>query len=124
MLKSLGIFFGLLFIIGGVLGFLPGVTKDGMFFGVFMVNPPHSVMHLVSGAIFLIASLVGPNAGRLWFRAFGLFYGAVSILGFKVGAGLICGVISNNNSDSWGHAGLALVLLAIGFGSPKSATAL
>lgn len=36
-----------------------------------------------------------------------------------VGDGKIFGVISNNRYDAWGHAGLALAMLLIGFAIPK-----
>ena len=121
MLKKLGIAMGLLFILGGILGFVPGVTKNDLFLGVFMVNPPHGFMHLVSGALLFMASLFGAGPARRGFQVFGIFYGAVALMGFFVGDAKICGVISNNFNDSWGHAVLALALLAVGFMSPKPA---
>jgi hypothetical protein len=122
MLKRLGVGMGLLFLLGGILGFVPGVTKHDMFLSVFMVNPPHSFMHLVSGALLFIASLFGDGPARRGFQIFGIFYGAVAVMGFFAGDSKICGVISNNFNDSWGHAVLALVLLAVGFISTKPAT--
>jgi len=43
-IQRLGTIMGSLFLIGGILAFVPGVTKDGMYFGVFMVNTPHNIM--------------------------------------------------------------------------------
>jgi hypothetical protein len=123
MIKPLGISFGIAFLFGGILGFVPGVTKDGMYFGIFMVNTPHNVLHIASGAIFLITSILGPGAARLWFRIFGIFYAAVTAMGFAVGNGMICGLISNNQYDSWGHAALALAMLLIGFAIPQQTAA-
>lgn len=90
-----------------------------MFFGIFMVNTPHNILHIVSGAVFLIASMSGARAVRLWFQTFGIFYAAVALIGFEVGNGLIFGLISNNRYDSWGHSVLALAMLLIGFAIPK-----
>jgi hypothetical protein len=59
----------------------------------------------------------------LWFQIFGTVYAAVAAMGFKVGDGMILGLISNNRYDSWGHAALALVLLLIGFAIPKQTAA-
>src|ERR1700734_88571 len=59
MVRKLGVFMGSLFLIGGILAFVPGVTKNNMYFGVFMVNTPHNIMHIASGTIFLIASKSG-----------------------------------------------------------------
>lgn len=110
---------GCLFLTGGVLAFVPGVTKDGMYFGVFMVNTAHNIMHIVSGLLFLIASMLGATPARVWFLLFGAIYAALAAIGLVVGDGLIFGLIMNSPFDSWGHAGLALIMLSIGFASRK-----
>jgi Domain of unknown function (DUF4383) len=122
-MKKLGVVFGILFLLGGILGFVPAITKDDMFLGVFMVNTPHNIVHIASGAIFIFASILGAAAARLWFQIFGIFYAAVAAIGFKVGDGMICGLMSNNRYDSWGHAALALVLLSIGFADARRQSA-
>ncbi len=123
MLKRLGFFYGGAFITGGVLGFVPGITVDDMFLGIFMVNPLHSAMHVASGVIFLIASTLGAGVARLWFQIFGAIYAALAAMGFWVGNGLILNCITNNANDSWGHAGLALSMLVIGFATARPALA-
>jgi hypothetical protein len=119
MVRNLGVLWGILFLVGGVLGFVPGITNDDMFLGVFMVNMPHNILHIVSGLIFLITSIFGARAARLWFIIFGFFYAAMSVIGFMVGDRMIFNLISNNKVDSWGHGFLALVLLSIGLIGPK-----
>ena len=122
MVKRLGLIMGSLFLIGGMIAFAPGATKDGMYFGVFMVNTAHNIMHIVSGTIFLIASMLGERPVRLWFQLFGAFYAALAGIGFVVGDGLIFGLIMNSPFDSWGHAALALIMLLIGFGARQKTT--
>ena len=119
MLRPLGYFYGASFITGGVLGFVPGVTVDNVFLGIFAVNPLHSAMHVASGVMFLFASTLGASMARLWFRIFGVIYTGLAAMGFWVGNGMILNCITNNNSDSWGHAGLALSMLVIGFGAAR-----
>jgi hypothetical protein len=119
MVKTLGLVMGSLFLIGGVLAFVPGVIRDNMYFGLFMVNTPHNILHIASGTVFLIASMLGPGPARLWFRIFGATYAALAAIGFVVGTGLIFGFIMSSRFDSWGHAGLALLMLLIGFAAPK-----
>jgi hypothetical protein len=87
------------------------------------VNTPHNILHIASGAVFLIAAGLGPRAARLWFHIFGIVYAAMALTGFKVGDGMICGVISNNRYDIWGHAVLALIMLLIGFATSRQAVA-
>jgi hypothetical protein len=113
---------GSAFLFGGILGFVPGVIQDGMYFGIFMVNTAHNILHIVSGSIFLIASVLGARPARLWFQIFGAFYAAVAAIGLVVGDGMIFGLISNNRYDAWGHTGLALGMLLIGFAAPRRTT--
>jgi hypothetical protein len=115
MVRRLGVFFGIAFLLGGILGFVPGVTKDGMYFGIFMINAPHNILHIGSGIIFLVASAAGAGLARLWFWIFGTVYAAIAVAGFTAGDGMVFGFISNNLYDAWGHAGLALAMLLIGF---------
>jgi len=119
MIKKLGLLWGCLFLLGGILGFVPAVTKDEMFLGFFMVNTAHNILHIASGIIFLIATVLGAGAVRWWFIIFGLFYMAISVIGFVVGDGLIFNLISNSRIDSWGHGFLGLVLFLTGFASLK-----
>jgi hypothetical protein len=119
MLRPLGFFYGLSFITGGILGFVPGVTVDDVFLGIFAVNPLHSAMHVVSGVMFLLASTFGASAARLWFQIFGCLYAALAAMGFWVGNGMIMNCITKNRNDSWGHAALALSMLVIGFATAR-----
>jgi hypothetical protein len=119
VIRKLGMLWGFLFLVGGMLAFVPGVTRDGRYFGVFMVNTPHNILHIVSGTAFLIASMLGARPARLWFKIFGACYLAIAAIGFMVGDGLIFGLIMNSSFDSWGHAALGLILLVIGSAVPK-----
>ncbi len=121
MVKTLGMLFGIVFLAVGILGFVPGVTNNEMLLGIFMVNTAHSVVHIVSGAIFLIASMSGAGAARIWFQIFGVIYAVVAILGFMNPSGPLLGMISNNPNDTYLHVVLAVLMLAIGFLSPKQA---
>jgi hypothetical protein len=113
------VLWGTLFVLGGILGFVPGITRDEMFLGVFMVNTPHNILHIVSGVVFFIGAISGARAARLCFLTIGVFYAALSLIGFEVGNGLIFNLISNTPIDSWGHGFLALVLLVSGVATPK-----
>ena len=70
MVRRLGFFYGAAFVTGGVLGFVPGVTVDDVFLGIFAVNPLHSAMHVASGVTFLVGSVFSTGAVRLWFQDF------------------------------------------------------
>jgi hypothetical protein len=119
MARKLGMLWGVLFLAGGILGFVPGITTNGMFLGFFMVNPAHNILHIASGVLFLLASSIGAGLARAWFQIFGIFYIALGLIGLKVGNGLILNLISNTLIDSWGHVFLGLVLLVTGFATRK-----
>ena len=90
-----------------------------MLLGIFMVNTAHSIVHIASGTVFLIASMSGAGAARLWFQLFGIVYAIVAVLGFMTPNGMLLGVISNNPADTYLHVGLAVAMLLIGFATPK-----
>jgi hypothetical protein len=123
MIRTLAIVWGLLFLLGGIFGFVPGITNDRMFLGIFLVNTPHGIMHIASGIVFLVFSRLGARAARLWFLLFGAFYAGLGVYGVWGGDGLICGLISNNLYDGWGHIFLGLVLLLIRVVVPATETA-
>lgn len=118
-IRILAAVWGVLFLLGGILGFVPGITKDEMFLGFFMVNTPHNILHIVSGLNFIIATSLGAKPARLWFLLFGIFYLGLGLIGLRVGYGLIFNLISNSPIDSWGHIFLGLVLFFTGLLSPR-----
>jgi hypothetical protein len=115
MVKSMAVLFGVVFLLIGILGFVPAVTKDQMLLGIFHVNAAHNVVHLLSGAIALFAGMTSVGASRTYFRIFGIVYGAVAVLGFVVGDGMLLGLISNNTATTWLHVAIAAVSLLLGF---------
>ena len=122
MLKAAAILFGIVFLIVGALGFVPAVTTQmngmPMLLGIFHVNTAHNIVHLASGAVFLLSGLASTGAARAFFRIFGLVYAVVAVLGFLKGDGLLLGVISNNMPDVWLHMVLAAIMLLLGFAVP------
>ena len=125
MVKSFALLFGIVFLVVGILGFVPAATHDvngmPMLLGIFHVNPAHNIVHLASGAVFLLCGLAGAGPSRAFFKIFGLVYALVAALGFYVGDQPILGLISNNVADTWLHVVLALAMLALGFGSKQNA---
>jgi hypothetical protein len=110
-----------IFLVVGILGFIPAVAPHGMLFGIFHVNAAHNAVHLLSGAVALGCGLAGPGAARLYFRIFGIVYGLVAVLGFVQGDTLLLGLISNNMADVWLHTAIAIVSLVLGFAPAQRA---
>ena len=124
MAKTMAILFGVVFLVVGILGFVPAVTKDQMLLGIFHVNPAHNCVHLLSGVVALLCGMSGVGASRWYFRIFGLVYALVAILGFlKPGDTMLLGLISNNMATTWLHVAIAAVSLLIGFMPARAETA-
>ena len=123
MVKTAAILFGLVFLLVGILGFVPAITKDEMLLGIFHVNFAHNIVHLASGAVFLLCGMAGAGPSRMFFRVFGIVYALVAALGFYNGDQPIFGLISNNMPVVWLHVVLALVMLFLGFGTSGGDTA-
>jgi hypothetical protein len=117
MIKSAAVLFGIVFILIGILGFVPGVTNNEMLLGIFHVNAAHNVVHLLSGAVALFAGMTSVGASRMYFRIFGVVYGLVAILGLmNMGQHtMLLGLISNNDADTFLHIAIAAVSLLLGF---------
>jgi len=117
MIKSAAVLFGIVFILIGILGFVPGVTDNHMLLGIFHVNAAHNVVHLLSGAAALFAGMTSTGASRMYFRIFGVVYALVAILGLmNMGQHtMLLGLISNNDADTFLHIGIAAVSLLLGF---------
>jgi hypothetical protein len=115
MLKTMATIFGIVFLLVGILGFVPGVTDDGHLLGIFHVNTAHNIVHILSGVIALIAGATSARAAQNYFRVFGLVYGLVAVLGFMGGEQPVLGIIANNAADNWLHVAIALVALTLGF---------
>lgn len=115
ILKNTAVVFGIVFLLVGILGFIPAVAPNEMLLGIFHVNAAHNVVHLLSGAVALACGFASVAASRIYFRIFGVVYGLVAVLGFIQGEGHLLGMISNNMPDVWLHVGIAAAALILGF---------
>ena len=118
MIKAAALLFGIVFLLIGILGFVPAVTPDnGMGLGIFHVNTAHNIVHLASGVVFLLCGMAGAGPARTFFQIFGIIYAVVAVLGFYCGDKAPLGIISNNTADTWLHVVLTVVMLFLGFGA-------
>ena len=112
---------GVIFLIVGVLGFIPNPIV-GMT-GIFLTNHMHDYVHIISG-IFLLLGVYTSLGPSLALKILGVVYAIVAVLGFitmKGGDGLMFGMIAMNMLDHWLHVALAIIILAAGFGLPRTA---
>lgn len=115
MIKTLANMFGAVFLLIGILGFIPELAPHGMLLKTFRVNTTLNILHLFSGMAGLWCGLSSGLAAKVYFRFFGFAYGMAAIMGFFVTHGPLLGRISNNRADTWLHLGFALLFLLFGF---------
>jgi hypothetical protein len=114
------------FLLVGVLGFVPGVTTDydsmafaggdseAKLLGVFEVSVLHNIVHLLFG-------LVGFALARTWAgaRTFliggGLVYLVLWVYGLVVDYDSDANFVPVNDADNWLHLALGLGMVALGF---------
>lgn len=113
--------FGIIFVLIGVLGFVPGLTTDGLLLGIFEVNIVHNVIHLLTGIVALFCAGTA-SAAKSYFKIFGVIYGLVTIIGFTNDASIL-GFFSVNTADNVLHLLITVVALYLGFSGPKPVVA-
>jgi hypothetical protein len=116
MLKTIAIIYGIVFLIIGILGFLPTISPEQHLIGIFRINAAHNIVHLLTGIIAIGVGLKDARASSIFFRIFGVIYLIVAILGFYYVNEPIFGIIANNMADAWLHVLIAIVTLYLGFG--------
>ena len=117
---------GAVFLVFGVLGFIPGVTthydllqwaghySGAKLFGVFAVSGLHNVIHLVFGVLGLLMARTYAKA-RAYFLIGGVVYLGLWVYGLLIDRGGPANFVPVNNADNWLHLGLgALMLLLAG----------
>ncbi|MFD4428280.1 DUF4383 domain-containing protein [Nocardia sp. NPDC058497] len=116
---------GAAFLLGGVLGFIPGVTTDysslewaghqshAQLLGLFRVSVLHNVVHLAFGVAGVLAA-VGAAHSRTYLIGGGLIYLVLLVYGLLVDHNSDANFVPLNTADNWLHLGLGLGMIALG----------
>jgi hypothetical protein len=113
---------GIVFLLVGIAGFVPGVTTnlyDGLEFsgnegdaellGIFQVSVLHNIVHALFGVAGLSLAATASGA-RTFLLGGGAVYVALWLLGIVDGADWI----PANDADNWLHLGLGVAMIAAG----------
>jgi hypothetical protein len=109
---------GAVLLVAGIIGFFysasfgsPG-NVDAVL-GILDVNAWHNLIHILSGALGLLAFASGPRASRTYALVFGVVYVVVAIWGFIIGSHeSILGFVPINTEDNVLHIILGVLGLA------------
>lgn len=127
-LQRFALIYGIVFVVVGILGFVPGITTPhshpdvelttsmGLVLGLFPVNALHNLVHLAFGIWGLIAAR-GVVAARVYARAVAVIYALLTVMGLIPAADLYTtfGLVPLYGHDIWLHAVLAIVAGYFGF---------
>ena len=125
MLKTAALTFAAVFLLIGILGFVPAFTPDNNLLGIFKVDAIHNIIHLLSGAVALYVGLTSEAHSKLYFQVFGVVYALVTIIGFaQFGSDKLLGIFAINPADDFLHIVIAAAALGLAFGvRPKMVAA-
>jgi len=119
--RILAVVFGVVYLLVGILGFFvtAGVgffdTEGGLLLGIFEVNIAHNIVHLLIGAVLLIAGLRTVSAAKAANTTVGAVYLLVGIIGlFLVDSA--ANILALNAADNVLHFATAIILLGVGLG--------
>jgi hypothetical protein len=117
---------GLVFLLVGVAGFIPGITTnlydglefaghdgDAELFGVFEVSVLHNLVHLGFGLAGLALARTISSA-RGFLVGGGVIYLALWLYGLVIDRDSDANFVPVNSADNWLHLGLGLGMVALG----------
>lgn len=116
---------GAVFLLVGVLGFVPGITTDydmlsfaghhseAKLLGLFNVSVLHNIVHLAFGiAGVMLARTIG--AARIFLIGGGLIYAVLWLYGLVIDQDSPANFVPVNTADNWLHFGLAVGMILLG----------
>jgi hypothetical protein len=116
---------GAVFLLVGVLGFVPGIVTDhddlglaghgsgAELLGVFQVSVLHNVVHLLFGVAGLALARTMAGA-RAFLLGGGAVYAVLWVYGLAIDHGSEANFVPLNDADNWLHLGLAVVMIGLG----------
>ena len=121
--KTAALIIGFIFIAVGLLGFTsnPIIGPDH---AIFHANTLHNMVHIVSGALFVLVALAAPASTGIVLRIFGVVYLLLGVLGLITigtsGMGELLGFLHVNGADNFLHIALGIVIFLAGYARPRT----
>jgi Domain of unknown function (DUF4383) len=116
MLQKITLGLGILYVAIGILGFVPGITSDGLLLGIFAVNTLHNIAHLALGAVLIWGSMSA--AITTVNKAMAVVFGVLVIASFIAP---ILEQLPLNPPDTILHLASAAITAYLGFMAPSVA---
>ncbi len=129
--RSLALGTGAVFLLVGVLGFVPGITSnydqltfaghmsEAKLIGLFQVSVLHNIVHLLFGVAGIALARNGANAVAYLIGG-GVIYLLLGIYGVLIDMDSTANFVPVNNADNWLHFVLAAGMIAMGLIARRS----
>lgn len=116
---------GGVFLVVGILGFIPGITtnydtmtfasqnSDAKLLGIFQVNVLHNIVHILFGVVGLVAARAF-DTSRLFLIGGGVIYAVLWIYGLAIDFDSGANFVALNTADNWLHFALAVGMIGLG----------
>ena len=116
--KTASLIIGIIFIVVGLLGFIPNPVVGNSHDAIFHADAVHSMVHIISGVLFLIFAFAAPARAGLFLKLFGIVYLLLGIIGFATigdsGMVTLLGFLPVNGADNYLHIGLGIIIFLAG----------
>jgi hypothetical protein len=127
-IKRFSFIAGIVFIVIGILGFIPGITVApnvtdpdlfveaayGRLLGLFPVNLVHNLIHMAFG-FWAVAASRDYGRSQLFCRASAIIYAVMAVAGLIPGLKTLFGLVPLHSHDIWLHAVIAFATGFFGF---------
>lgn len=116
---------GVVFLLVGILGFIPGVTTNygamtfagpesgAALFGIFQVSILHNIVHLLFGVAGVAMARSDRNS-RLFLVGGGIVYLVLWLYGLLFAGPTAANFVPMNDADNWLHLVLGVAMLGLG----------
>jgi hypothetical protein len=117
---------GVVFLLVGVLGFIPGITSnyeslgfaghgsEALLLGIFQVSVLHNIVHLLFGAAGIAMARTAAQS-RNYLIVGGAIYLVLWLYGLLIGHDTAANFVPVNTADNWLHFVLGVAMLGLGF---------
>jgi len=121
MAKNVAMIFGWIFIVFGILGFIPNpFIGAGSFLSFDIVG---NILHIVLGVIAIAMAKNGEDGSVSYLKWAGILLAILAIIGFfqigSSGTGTLLGIMEINGIVNWFYIILAIIFIAVGFSGGK-----
>ncbi|GII20891.1 DUF4383 domain-containing protein [Planosporangium mesophilum] len=132
LVQRVALTFGVIFLVVGVLGFIPGITTNygsmtfaghhsgALLLGIFQVSILHNIVHVLFGLAGVAMSRDSDTA-RLYLIGGGAVYLALWLYGLVINLGSPANFIPVNNPDNWLHFILGAAMIGLGIAATRRA---